>query len=126
MKKMQFVIPLYDVTVRLYQVEKKEDSLAIRNVLRGLKTDRDITNEIVSGIESEAVNGGETFRNLRQRLMVIIFYKWSCEEKKIEVFAHEKRHLEDRLMEYFGVEDIESAGLLAGWLGVQFRKFERL
>ena len=126
MKKMQFVVPFYEVTVRLYQVESKDDAPIIRNVLRGLKADKDITEEIVGGIEREAVNGGETFRDLRHKLMVIIFYEWDSEERKIDVFAHEKRHVEDRILEYFGVNDIESAGMLAGWLGVKFRKFESL
>lgn len=126
MKKMQFKVPLYDVTVRLYQVEGKEDAPAVRNVLRSLGCSNETKEEIVGGIERDAVDGGETLRNMRKRLIVLVFYRCSSEDERAEVYAHEKRYVEDRILEYFGVKDIESAGLLAGWLGVRFRKFGRL
>ena len=123
---MTFKVPFYDIKVMLYQVEGKEDAPKIANVLRRLKCEREVYDDIISGIESGAINGGETFRDFRQKLMVIIFYEWGSEEKKTEIFAHEKRHVEDRIMEFHGVHDIESAGMLAGWLAVKFRKFENL
>ena len=123
---MTFVVPFYEVKVMLYQVEGKEDAPKIGRVLKRIKCDKDVYDDIVSGVERGAVNGGETFRDLRQKLMVIIFYEWGSEDKKTEIFAHEKRHVEDRILQFFGVNDIESAGMLAGFLGVKFRKFEQL
>lgn len=126
MKQMTFVVPFYEVKIMLYQVESPKDAPMISKVLKRLNADKEASEDIISGIERGAINGGETFRDFRRKLMVIIFYEWGSEDKKTEVFAHEKRHVEDRIMEFHGVHDIESAGMLAGWLAVKFRKFENL
>ena len=59
------------------------------------------------------------------RKIAVVFYPFSNEEEKAEVFAHEKRHIEDRVMEWASVDDIESAGLIAGFLGRMSYRFKK-
>ena len=48
------------------------------------------------------------------------------ERTRANVYSHEKRHIEDRVLQYASVDDIESAGLLAGFLGEKFYDFDKL
>ena len=57
--------------------------------------------------------------------MLVVFYPMSSEDVQAEVYYHEKRHVEDRIMEWASVNDIESAGLLAGFLGTKFYLFAK-
>lgn len=124
MKKTSFNVPLYDFDVTLVQVEGQKDAEPIERLLNTYGVRREDAEDVVDGIRHGAVNGGETFREMRQRKILVIFYLFDSDEKKVEVYEHEKRHVEDRLLEWNGVNDIESAGMLAGWLGVRFRRFE--
>lgn len=124
MKKTSFTIPFYNFDITLVQVDSKDDAEPVRRLLKAFGVRREDADDVVDGIRRGAVNGGETFREMRQKKMLVIFYLFDSKEKKAEVYSHEKRHVEDRLLEWNGVNDIESAGMLAGWLGVRFRRFE--
>ena len=50
----------------------------------------------------------------------------SSEKNRDNCYSHEKRHIEDRVLEWYSVNDIESAGLLAGFLGEKFADFEKM
>ena len=126
MKKYCFKIPIYGVNVTMVQVESADDVPCIERLLKVVESEKEYVVEILNAIRRGAVNGGETFRNFSHRQMLIIFYQMEDEETRAETYSHEKRHIEDRVMEYFGVKDIESAGLLAGFLGRQFYKFSKL
>lgn len=126
MKKMRFELPYYRVWLTLIQVEGKEDAGAVGRYLKSVGADKENIDEITDAISRGACNGGEAFRDLRNRRMLVIFYTFENEEVKVETYAHEKRHVEDRVLQYFGVDDIESAGLLAGYLGVVFHNFGKL
>ena len=82
--------------------------------------DREYT---INGIRRGAVNGGDTYRNLEHRRIIVIFYLMEDNMSRAEVYSHEKRHIEDRILKFYGVDDIESAGLLAGFLGERFYEF---
>ncbi len=110
----------------MVQVESTDEAPYIERLLKVIDSKREHVVEILDAIRRGAVNGGETFRNFRHRQMLIIFYQMEDEETRAEIYSHEKRHIEDRIMEYFGVKDVESAGLLAGFLGRQFYKFSKL
>lgn len=45
---------------------------------------------------------------------------------RAEIYSHEKRHIEDRVLDFFSVNNIESAGLLAGFLGEKFYEFWKI
>ena len=126
MKKMYFKIPLYKVHVTLVQAEKKEESEEVRKVLIRNHVGKEFIDDITDAVARGAQNGGDTFRDFRYKRMFIFFYPFATEQDRAETYSHEKRHIEDRVLEYFGVSDVESAGLLAGYLGEQFYKFWQL
>ena len=123
MKKMVFKLPYYNVTVTLLQVESAEDADKVMPYLRSVKAESDDIQYTVDGIRRGAVNGGDTYRDLCNKRMLVLFYPMENAERKAEIYFHEKRHVEDRVLQFHGVNDIESAGLLAGFLGVKFYKF---
>ena len=118
-----FDIPIYDIRIDLIQVENKEDANGVVRFMRAIKCNQEFIVELTENIKKGYVDGGETFRNFDLRKMLIIFYPMENEETRAEVYSHEKRHIEDRVMQHESVDDIESAGLLAGFLGRQFYKF---
>lgn len=123
MKTHSFEIPIFDFKVNLIQIEDKKD-LPLLEKHKWLKNmDDENKEEIFTKIKNENYDGGTTFRDFSSQKFLVIFYKFSSEEAKIYVYAHEKRHIEDRLMQYLEINDIETAGYLAGFLAVEFNKF---
>lgn len=121
MERLDFQVPLYKVDITLAQVESKEDESAVAELLESINAeDREYT---INGIMRGAVNGGDTYRNLEHRRIIVIFYLMEDNMSRAEVYSHEKRHIEDRILKFYGVDDIESAGLLAGFLGERFYEF---
>ena len=126
MKIFRFKIPLYKIHVTLVQAEDKKEAEDVRKVFKANHIDKDSIEDIVAGVARGGCNGGDTFRDFRYKRMFVFFYPYESDAIRAEVYSHEKRHIEDRVLEYFGVNDIESAGLLAGFLGEQFYKFWQL
>lgn len=123
MKTLKFDIPLYNIHVDLVQVETKDDKNEVISFFRTMKCEQKVINEIADAIERGCHDGGDTFRNMNLRKIFVLFYPIENEETRAEIYAHEKRHIEDRVMEHVSVNDIESAGLLAGYLGRMFYRF---
>ena len=129
MREYKFKIPIFgDVNITLVQVEGREDKEAILRLLkRHHITEKDDIDYVMDNVDNKEYNmrdGGDTFYRLIQREMVVIFYPFSSDEAREEVMGHEKRHVEDRLLSFLHVDDIESAGLLAGFLSKEFYKFK--
>lgn len=121
MKKMEFKLPYYKVDVTLLQVECKEDE---NDVIESLTSvDAEDPEYTLEGIRRGAVNGGDTYRDLNNKRILVLFYPMEDNIHRAEIYSHEKRHIEDRVLKFFGVNDIESAGLLAGFLGEKFYEF---
>lgn len=125
MKSFSFEIPIYDIHVDLVQIEGKEDSKDVLRFMRAIKCTENFIEETKDYIERCAINGGETYRNRDLSKILVIFTPFSSEMRREEVYAHEKRHVEDRILEWFNVDDIESAGLLAGFLACKFYEFKK-
>lgn len=125
MKKTTFQVPLYGVDVTLLQVEGKDDALALKKEMKRLCCEQESMDTTIANVEQGCMNGGDTYRNFAVRKMLVIFYPMSSEDAQAEVYCHEKRHVEDRIMEWASVNDIESAGLLAGFLGTKFYLFAK-
>ena len=123
MKKMKFRVPYYDFDVVLVQIEGKEDADEFIRVCKWMNLEKKEIDEMRDAILSEAQNGGDTWRNFDKKKFLIDFTPFESEEKKIDIYCHEKRHLEDRILEWASINDIEAAAFLAGFLGIQFYKF---
>lgn len=126
MKTLKFNIPLYGIHVDLVQVETKDDKDGVIRFMRAIKCRQEFINEIGDAIERGCYNGGDTFRDMNLRKILVIFYRMEDEETRAQIYAHEKRHIEDRVMQWASVDDIESAGLLAGYLGRMFYRFNNI
>ena len=121
MEKLDFQIPLYKVDITLVQIESKEDESAVAELLESINAeDLEYT---IDCIRRDVVNGGDTYRDLEHRRIVVVFYLMEDNMSRAEVYSHEKRHIEDRILKFYSVDDIESAGLLAGFLGERFYEF---
>lgn len=126
MKKLRFNIPLYDFDVTLIQVEEKGDVDGTLSVMRSIKCPQEYLDSVKDYIERGCFGGGDTFYNFDMRSMVVVFYNFKTDLSRWEVYSHEKRHIEDRVLQHTRVDDIESAGLLAGFLGRKFYEFNKL
>lgn len=121
MKSMEFQLPYYKVDITLLQIEGKEDENDVAELLKSIDAkDPEYT---LYGIRRGAINGGDTYRDLNNKRIVVLFYPMEDNTHRAEIYSHEKRHIEDRVLEFFNVNDIESAGLLAGFLGEKFYEF---
>lgn len=116
MKKTEFKIPIYDFDVTILEVESKEDKAEVNAILSNLTPDKESIDEVLVYIEDGSMNGGDTFRNLLRRKFVVVLYPFKDIETRREVINHEKRHIEDRVLEYCGITDIEASAYLAGYI----------
>lgn len=125
MKRRDFTIPIYDVDVTFLQVEHqtiKEQKLFKRS-LRELNIPQKDIDEEIEYMQDSINNGATTYSSLVSRKIVVLFHIQTSTERLIEAYAHEKRHVEDKILEFFEIHDSESAALLAGYLGVELYKF---
>ena len=123
---MSFHVPIYNIDVKLVQLESTKDIEKLESLNKWIKFPPEEFTDIKECLKKGYVNGGDTWRNLNARKILIDFFPFTSKTIKTEVFYHEKRHLEDRILEHAEVHDIESAALLAGFLGVKFEKFYRI
>ena len=123
MKKLKFAVPLYEVNITLVQVEGAEDADAVRECCEDIGLLAEDTNTVVNIVKSDKHDGADTFRNFDKGQMLVIFYLMSNGRVKKNRYGHEKRHVEDRILQWCGVDDIEAAAYLAGFLSEHFDDF---
>lgn len=123
MIKHKFKIPLFGIRVTLLQVESFSDAPEAWKFLSSIHVEESLKGEVRDTILRNACNGGTTFRNMQLRSIVVVFFRMRTLADRAEVYSHEKRHIEDRVLKWAGVDDIESSARLAGYLGRQFAKF---
>lgn len=116
MKVKRFKISLYDYSVCFIEIESEKDAELIGKELKREK----ITEEDILEIKQEVVDnkhdGGYTYRNNRSKTFCVIIFPCKTAHQRLNVIGHEKRHIEDRIAEYTGLEGIEAMGYLAGFL----------
>lgn len=116
MKKTEFNIPIYDFDVTILEVESKEDKAEVNTILSNIIPDKESIDEVLGYIEDGSMNGGDTFRNMGYKKFIVVLYPFKDVETRREIISHEKRHIEDRLLEYCGISDIEASAYLAGYI----------
>ncbi|MCM1216527.1 MAG: hypothetical protein NC209_03945 [Alistipes sp.] len=117
MKLKRVKVPIYDYSVIVAEVEKKGDAVAMSKVLSELKVPNEHKADVLDMIERESFNGGDTFRNMKMKKLLVIIYPCKNESARRNVLAHEMRHVVDRIMEWSNITDMEASAYLQGWLG---------
>lgn len=125
MKAFTHNIPIYRYGLMIISVSKEdmenEDKVnKLRKYLSPYFPDCYIeeTIKVAKSGNEEAITRSEGSRSF------CIFY--NINERKEELYGHEKRHVEDRLLRICGIKDTESAGYLAGYLSAVFSDFDNM
>lgn len=123
MKKLSFKIDVYDWEVYLYQLEAKDNGKSVTKVLQKHHIPVEMNQDVIDDIDDDSYDGGWAFNNADQHTHVVILQQFSSKNKKIEVYSHEKRHVEDDILRRLRVNnDDEAAAYLAGYLATMFAK----
>ena len=120
MKKLKFAVPLYDIDVTLLQVEGKDDENAVLDECKQYNISEEIGEELHDTISNDRCDGASTFWNGGLHVAVIVFYRMESTKRKGVCYSHEKRHLEDKILKFCGIDDGEAAAYLAGFLSEYF------
>ena len=120
MKRLRFCVPLYEIDVTLVQVEDAEDADDVKECCEEIGLLADDTEAVLDFIKSDKTDGADTFRNFEKGQMLVIFYRMTSGKIKKNRYGHEKRHVEDRILQWCGIDDIEAAEYLAGFLSEYF------
>lgn len=115
MRVKSFNVPLYNYKVTVYEIDGEADSDVMRRRMRALKMPQDDIDEICCAVEG-AYDGGYTFFCAARKQLVVILLPFSSEMVRRRVLNHEKRHVEDDILQDCGVDDKEAAAYLAGFL----------
>ena len=126
MRTKNFKIDVYRYDITLVQVERNDKSDDVIKFLKKFDILQKDLDDLKEGMDEEAVNGGHTLCNHLFKQIVCFFYPFTDNERRCELYAHEKRHVEDRICEWLGINDIEASAYLAGYLGVKFWEFAGL
>jgi hypothetical protein len=116
MKKLRFKIPIFDFAVTWIEVEDKNDADKVSKECKKLNIPSNSIHPVMDYIRRDCMDGGETYRNMELKEFLVIIYLCKDEKKRREVVNHEKRHIEDRILEYLGINDMETAAYLAGYI----------
>lgn len=125
MKQIKFDVPIFDIEVILIQTESIEDKDTILNLMKDYEATEDILKELDDNISNDRTDGGNTYWSAGLHRAITVFYEMESQERKDICYAHEKRHIEDRILEFCGINDRETAGYLAGWLMPYFNKLNK-
>lgn len=124
---MKFNIPIYDFKVTLIQVEdNKKDEKDVLKLMQRIKPTNAQINEVLDTMKNDQGNGGFTYRNFDLKQFLVIFFVMGSVWNRENIYEHEKRHIEDRILEWASVNDNEAAAFLAGYIGEHFYRFRLL
>lgn len=116
MKYRHLSIPYYNSELLVVQLEKDTTWKEVKAVFKkyGFSNPKKLKNIEVN---KYIYDGGWTLKLYKQRQFAIIITRCSSENKRINILLHEKRHVEDYILDMCDVHDIEAAAYLAGYLG---------
>lgn len=114
MKVKKFTVPLFNFDVTVIEVAEDDN---IEKVLKACKLKgTKFHSEIKENLESGYYDGAQFIYNMKAGRGLILIYHHKTKNGRLVSLGHEKRHLEDKILEYHGIEDYESAAMLAGYL----------
>lgn len=116
MKQRMFNIPIYDYDVVYLELESAKDGEVLRKEMSAFGCLDEHIDEAVDNLLAGKYNGGDTYRDMRQKKFLVVILPCTCEKERRRIVGHEKRHIEDRILEHCSVQDIEAAAYLSGYL----------
>lgn len=120
----KFSVPLLDIDIHLIQLQIGDTYDTLYKAIKCYELDDDLINGFKDNIKRNAKNGGITCSRFNTHEIFIVFYPFTNLPRMQEVYAHEKRHTEDRILAFCRIDDRETAAYLAGKLEVQFLNFQ--
>ena len=126
MVKMMFDIPIYNIHVLLIQGESNKDADVIKKEFKKFGLNQTIIDEVTDYLSRDFIDGADTFFQLETMRICMFAFPITTPKIKRRVYDHEKRHVEDRVLKHLGIDDMEAASYLAGYLGERFYEFEKL
>jgi len=120
MVKIDFNTPYYDYDVTLIQIESDKDADAVCKYLAKEEISKENIEDVRERITDGYRDGGETNWDRSTKRIIVLFYEFLSDTSRANVYSHEKRHIEDRILQHCKVEDIEASAYLAGFLGERF------
>lgn len=118
-------VPLFDIRVKLIQLDFGDTYEDLFKVIKTYELDEQLVADFKDNLSRKAKNGAITCSRLSTHDIFIVFYPFTNEDKMTEVYLHEKRHVEDKILAFCLVDDRETAAYLAGNIGVKFIKFQK-
>jgi len=117
MEIRRFTVNPYKWSVIFIKYPKRKNLKEIKKILRPFEINKDKMKELYDQIKNNTLeNGGHFIYNNQCMLGCIILYKQKNKKREMVALMHEKRHLEDHILDYCNIRDYEAAGYLAGWL----------
>lgn len=121
MKVKEIDIQFLCVKVIYTEFAVEDNYKTIEDTLVNIANTLQLNNEDVEELKSKALNGmngGVTYTNYSVKKTWIIVFPCTTEAKRFQVINHEKRHAEDDILKLCNINDAETAGYLAGYLGM--------
>lgn len=113
--KQQFTVDEYDWCVTIYYTVDGEQEKEILNKLKILDCDGDTLDSIIRNISRAKIDTGFTYSSFKHKCSVIVIHKASSVGEFINVFEHEKNHLEMHICEALDINPYsERAAHLSG------------
>ena len=109
-------IPIYDWTVSLIELSESDTVEDVKKIIKRKDVDP-FFDEIIKKIELKVHFGGEHIYDPNKKESMILIYICKNKSQRNNILCHEKRHVEDRIIETCGLEGVESAAFIAGYLG---------
>ena len=126
MLRYDFTIPIYDFDCTSVQLKEKENPKKILKLLSEHNIGEEIKDEITTNIKNEYMDSALVLTNKNARLLLVILYPISSMERFVNIVAHEKRHMEDKITEAVELENGEGTAYLAGYLASAFYEFVKI
>jgi len=125
MKKLKFNIDIYKWNVTLLIIESEKDCDSVDKILSPFAVDPDYKNEILSDIKDNVKDGGLHLHKNSARKSIIILNEMTSLQMAEIILSHEKRHLEDAILQTCNIDDKEAAAYLAGHITEKILQYQK-
>ena len=116
MKIKKFEVEIYEWKVTLIETTSVKDFKKVKKHLSAIGVSKEDLKYVKTNFSK--VDGGDHFYHPNRRESILILYRMTSINQRLNIICHEKRHLEDRIKLFCHIgDDVESLGYLAGYLG---------